>query len=415
MNIQLWLIYISLNFLNGWMLYYIIYHVVTPRTGFLLNEITSNKPKITPKLLLIGLTYGISTGTIFYWIGENPIAHVIFNIVSVPAFILVIKCVTKEKLLSAALVYALANIIGLSLQFPMVTALQILNLSFTPYASLIMQILSFMLITWFCQYLLLHEIFLFIKMNASMINIIFVFTMAISGFLIHIGFRLLLAYMWFLGAFGLMVLIGVISFYFITVYTMKLRDQIHDTGNLLTGLGFLLKTEKNLEKADQHYTQALERIGFDLPEMKSFKAGKYEDNLLALIEHLKQKHKSKAEMIPNIKYYKSHGKVPIPIMVQMLGTLLDNTFETKTKKPIFVNITVTGTKLEITTTNESDRKTPNEINLMFGRKHSTKKGDRGYGLPKLLKLVKSYGGDMDAHCGYQQAYNSYYLTITIKI
>ena len=52
MDIQLWLTYILLNFLNGWMFYYIIYIVITPRTGFLFNEITSTKPKITPKLLL---------------------------------------------------------------------------------------------------------------------------------------------------------------------------------------------------------------------------------------------------------------------------------------------------------------------------------------------------------------------------
>ena len=412
MDIQLWLTYILLNFLNGWMFYYIIYNIVTPRTGLLFNEITSNKPKITPKLLLMGLAYGSVAGTIFYWNRGNSIADVLVNIGFVPVFILVIKYAAKEKLLSAALAYAMQSLVVLFFQSYLMILLTIFGLPLTAHIALVAQIFMFFPILFVCKYFPLHDIFLFIKMSVSLVNMIFIFTLAVLGFFLTTDRDYFYNYTW---VFSLLASIGIISFYIITMRTMKLSEQAHDTGNLLTGLCFLLKTEKNLEKADQHYTETLEKIGFTIPEMNSFSVGKYEDNLLALIEHLKQKHKSKAEIVTNIKHYESHEKVPIPIMIQMLGTLLDNTFETKTKKPIFINITVTGTQLEITTINESDRKTPTEIDLMFGRKYSTKKGDRGYGLPKLLKLVKSYGGNIDAHCSYQHARKSHYLTISVKI
>ena len=412
MSIQLWLTFILLNFLNGLTFYYVIYNVVTPRTVFLFNEITSNKPRITLKLLLIFIAYGLGIGTIFYWIGDIAAAAMIAHISSVPVFILVIKYVANEKLLSAALAFALSNLIVLFFQSPLLTFLLIFDLSLTPYFALMMEILSFVSIIFLCKHFLLHDIFLFIKMSVSLVNLIFVFTLTILIFFLGIRWETVQYFTWF---FSLMTFAGVVAFYMMAMHTMKLREEAHDTGNLLEGLEFLLKTEENLEKAETHYTKTLKKIGFDIPEKKSFEVGKYEDNLLALIERKKQKRKSKAKIVTNIKFHGSHEKVPIPIMIQMLGTLLDNTFETKTIKPIFINITVTGTNLEITTINESDRKTSTEIDLMFGRKYSTKKGDRGYGLPKLLKLVKSYGGDIEAHCNYRKEYNSHYLTITVKI
>ena len=102
-------------------------------------------------------------------------------------------------------------------------------------------------------------------------------------------------------------------------------------------------------------------------------------------------------------------------MVQMLGTLLDNAFDTKTKKPILVDIAVAEPYLEMTVSNASNRKTITEIDMMFGKKFSTKKGDRGYGLPKLLKDVKSYGGEIIPYCEYQKEHQSHYLTFSILV
>jgi len=410
MDIRLWLTLIVLNFLNGFMLYYIVYNVVTPRKRYLFSENTINKPKITPKLLFIGFGYGVGVGTAFYFIGDNQLAEFIFNTSSVIVFIMLIKFFAKEKILNSSLAYAIAFSAGAVIQFPMIAATIMLDQPLNICITLISQIIVLILTICFYKYLPLHGIFLFIKMSATLVNITFVFAIAFSLFFYM--FHDFISSRWIN---PLMGSIGMIAFYLTTKYTIKLRERAHDVGNLLEGLNFLLRTEGNLEEAKKHYAKMLTEIGLNIPEKKPFEPGKYEKNLLTFIENKKQKYQSKAEIIANIKYYATHEEVSIPTMVQMLGTLLDNAFDTKTKKPIFIDMTVAGGYLEITVANASDRKTMMEIDLMFGKKYSTKKGDHGYGLPKLLKSVKSYGGKMNAHCDYQAEHKSYYLTISIKI
>jgi len=381
-----------------------------PRTSLLFDEKKINKPKITLKLLLIGIGYGVVVGSMFYMIGDSQSVELIVNIIFMIVFVVAIKMITKEKMIHAILAYAIAFIVGLLIQFPLIIITLIFNVSNNIYVALISQIIVLASVILICKRIALYDIFLFIKMSITLVDVTFTFSVGLL-LLLYFVHELITA-RWINLAISLIM---AVSFYKMAVYTMKLKEERHDTRNLLTGIDFLLQTEKDPEKLESHYTQTLKGIGFDIPEMKAFKAKNYEDNLLTFIENQKQAHQSRAEVITNINYYYENEQIPIPIIVQMLGTFLDNAFDTKTKKPILVSITVEATNLEIIVENESDRKSTTEIDLMFGRKSSTKEGDRGYGLSKLLKDVRSYNGDVNANCRYRQEFNSYYLSVGMRV
>ena len=46
--------------------------------------------------------------------------------------------------------------------------------------------------------------------------------------------------------------------------------------------------------------------------------------------------------------------------------------------------------------------------------NSAKKGNHGYGLPSLSKLVAQYDGHIFAECDYDENYKSHYLTFTLE-
>jgi sensor histidine kinase regulating citrate/malate metabolism len=169
------------------------------------------------------------------------------------------------------------------------------------------------------------------------------------------------------------------------------------------------------EELKKQFNKALEEVDIYIPKIENFETGKYKENIQKFIYNRQSFHKSKTKLILDIKWYGKHANVPIATMMKMLGTLLDNAMATKTKKPIFVRMTVVNSILEITVENESDDKSPIEIDDMFNEGYSTKKGSRGYGLPNLAKSVKNYHGDIITSCEYRNEYKAYYLSLTVEI
>ena len=65
------------------MTYWIVYHTVTPETESLIGEageITIRKPKITLKLLSIGVLYGVVSGTMWYFAYDHAVEGTILRL-----------------------------------------------------------------------------------------------------------------------------------------------------------------------------------------------------------------------------------------------------------------------------------------------------------------------------------------------
>jgi len=183
---------------------------------------------------------------------------------------------------------------------------------------------------------------------------------------------------------------------------------------MLEGIRFLVNSTKNREEIKKDYEQTLEQLGFDIPQ-DHFIPGEDKENIIAFIEGKKAKQLPKMNLVLNINYYYTHGTVPMPIMIQLLGTLLDNAIDTKTTKPVLVDMAVTSAILEISVSNASEKKSPTEISRMFKEGVTTKEGVRGFGLANLKQTVEQYRGEVVVSCVYNEAYKSYYLTFKVLI
>jgi len=100
----------------------------------------------------------------------------------------------------------------------------------------------------------------------------------------------------------------------------------------------------------------------------------------------------------------------------MLGVLLDNAIESRTKKVIFIEVSSLEEGLYISVSNEYKRKSKDDFNKMFQKGYSTKSRDgRGHGLYNLSKNVNKYGGNILLYYEYNQNQKSDYLTIKISV
>ena len=101
----------------------------------------------------------------------------------------------------------------------------------------------------------------------------------------------------------------------------------------------------------------------------------------------------------------------------MLSILLDNAIESGTDKPIIVELTVTGSYIQLSVRNEFTPSDSEEISRIFTIEgYTTKKtNQRGYGLTNLHRDIKDLGGRILTSQDYSAIGKAKYLNITISI
>jgi len=407
-DFRLYALTVVTNFFDIGVGYFLIHNLVTPRANFLIKTIEARHPPLSVKIICMGIVYSIIVGYPNYLFPGN----LIIRIIGVIAIIGLIKFFTKDKLYNAIMIYAVTVLIIAVIQTPIGLLLFLIDIS-EIHLALIGGSLTLCASYLLYQKVVLHKTFAFIKRNFRLSSLL------ISGIIaVLISFAAFYLswqnqhHVWAVAS--IIITIAVISIYLCIIYAMRLQLKMHNMKNLLEGIEYLLKTEQDRIEVYNHYDKTLKNNGFIIPKNTAYKPGKYKENLIEFINHKKVKHQSKAKCVTDIKFYYQHHKVPIPVMIQMLGTLLDNAFETKTKKPIFINMTIVGSQLEIKVSNASDNKSPIEIDYMFSEGYSKKTGEHGYGLSSLAKMVKDYDGIIIANCDYNKIYNCHYLTLILE-
>ena len=406
-DFRLYALAVVLNFLDVGIAYLVIINFLTPRSKFFIKKSGAKQPPLSLKIIGMGFVYSIIVGYLGYLFQGS----LVFRIVGIFVIIGLIKFFTKDKLRNAILVYAIAVLVINVIQAPISTTF---FLVWEPniYVSLGMQLLTITIAYLLYQKIGLHKPFIFIKRSLKSFNL---FILGIIVVLISIAmFYLAWNHHHLLASFILGVAIVTLIFYQIVRYIMQLRLKIHNMNNFLKGIEYVLKTEGEQEKLYEHFEKSIKANGFNIPQNKSYEIGKHKENILEFINHESLQRKSQAELITNVIFTRYNNKVPMPVVAQMLGILLDNAFDTKTKKPILINIKVTKPKVEIMISNESDNKSPVEIDQMFGDAYSTKKGKQGYSLSALTQIVERYDGAIIADCDYNEMYKSHYLTFKIE-
>lgn len=405
-NFYEYLLFVVINIFDIGFFYFVVHNIVVPRNKWLKIKQKNTLPPLTLKVIILGLMNGVVIGYIAYLFPEE----IMFRLIAIILGLSILKLVTKEQWGNVIIIYTMFFLSISTIQAFIILPLQLLEIP-TLHNAVISQFLGFILCAVLYRKISLHKSFIFVKNKLSWIDLVILtffitflsfayFSLAFEGIYIVIP-----------AVISITVIIGVYKF---LNHSQKLGLKFHHTESVYEGLDYLLKTEKNMQKIQQYYTSTLKKIGFKMPETH-FQSEKEEENLIEFIESKKINQGAKMEIVKNIKFYWENRVVEPNMMIYMLSTLLNNAFDTKTKKPLFVEMRVAAHELEITVSNESANKEFIEIEEMFYAGSSAKKGNHGYGLPNLLALVKSYGGTIAVHCDYKPEYKSHYLNITINI
>jgi len=139
-------------------------------------------------------------------------------------------------------------------------------------------------------------------------------------------------------------------------------------------------------------------------------------NILSFINEKRFKNTQEIDFLNDIEYYEPNVKVSLSVIIYMLGVLLDNAIECRSKKTIYIKVRVSEQNIVISVANEYKRKAKNDIEKMFKEGYSTKaRHARGYGLSNLRRAVTKYDGEIMVDYNYKAEQKCDYLTIGIEI
>jgi len=197
-------------------------------------------------------------------------------------------------------------------------------------------------------------------------------------------------------------------------YTNKVPAQLHDVRNILMGLSISVHSTSDSQKIKKEVDTSLTILGINSVS-KSITLDDYHNSITTFINQKKQIGHSHIKFVTDIKYLESHINITLSAILYMLGVLIDNAIESGTKKPIYINVSITEESLLISVANEYRKKSEDEFQKMFQDGYSTKqKQGRGHGLANLSKFVRLHGGEIGLNHKYKEE-GCEYLTISIFI
>ena len=389
----LWMI---VNILDIGIVYYLVHNVASPRGKWL--YLKNKRPPLTLKVIALGTIYGMVMGYLAYWFtGE-----ILLRIMGVILLLIIIKWMTKEQWRHVILIYVIMFLPLSAVQAIPTLSMQILDIPLL-YMALIGQLFGFLMCIILYTKISLYKVFEFIKNKLTWFDLVlsFLFVTLMSVLYFALMFQ----------GWDILIPVNISVLIVLGLYNSK----AHHTNSLLEGVNYLIKTVEDSQQIQEYYADTLKRMEFELPE-SHFKPGEHAANIHEFIESKKISRQVKMEVVTKIDFYWENRMVGPFMMIYMLGILLDNAFDTNTKKPLLVKVCVAAHELEITVKNASEHKSWEGMDQMFEEGVSSKNGGKhGYGLPNLSKIVKSYNGMIYVSCDYDETYASHYLNITVSI
>lgn len=378
------------------------------------------------KLATSGLIYGILIGGIAYIVLLKNIDLYIFRIITTVTFIFLVKCISKKSFLNTLILYVIIFLIILFIQTPINILLTGLSLEGF-YISIPGQILS-LVCTIIIYYKTSISYFYGIVERNVLLKLIIYIAMSMASILLlstnYIYSTASLFYFLILMVFtmtGLSLLLVRISF-----YTNQVSKNLHDTKNLLWGIHMSAHSTTDIDEIRNSLDECIELLELKNSVLSSFQIAQEKENILHFIEQKKEEKGSNLELVTDITYIDGHEKLPLSMVIYMLGTVLDNAIEYVVQnqiknKPILVKLLVMDDIVEIHVSNPYEKEASIEFQKAFDKGHSTKLSHRqgtdgrGYGLFNLKSIVKKYGGIIYYASENHTEYNYTYLTISIEI
>ena len=377
---------------------------------FLLSHaIVKKKPVLTVKKVLIGVAYALILG-IVTTVFESGYIH---RIVATVLALLIIYLIMKKPFSSVVLGYAIFWAI-VFIQLPFGIIFQSIGIEGVALFSII-QILTLITVIILCRFFPFNNFFRFLEEHLVLKLVFFIlaFICLAAAFYFNFEYNMPLLIFWTgMLAIMLIAICKISSRVIYLKHTIPLRqnDAYH------TILGLLIKAyQENDVTQIEALKKELEANHDVYFELDGFQMGKTTENIIAFIES--RRADIKTEIKYDIRYRQEHSRVSIDVIIKLLSILLDNAIESKTNKPIVIDLGVSSNHIQLSVRNEFKLTDPEGINriLMIDGYTTKKVKQRGYGLTNLHLELKQISGEMTTSYSYNQDGKAYYLNMMINI
>jgi len=402
LNINIrWIFNIIINVLDFYIFYY------------LCNNIVKKRPKLSVKIIFIGISYGFAIGGVLANIVDGNVARAIITVI----LILMFKFITKKKLPDVLIIFAIAYLCIVLIQILCLQLINILKIS-ENYTFLLVEILTSIVVMFIYIKFPLYKLYYTIEKEILLKLSIFILAGMLLLTLFYYNFEYTSSYIL---CFSLLITVTFFCLFQtlkrIFFYTNKIPIQLHDMKNLMMGIHISAHSTSDANMIRNEVDKILEILDVDMNDI-NFNIDDYNQNVLSFINLKKSKVEyDKLTFLTDIGYYETHAKVSFSVILYMLGVLLDNAIESGTKKAIIVKVYVIEESLYLSVSNEYNKKSTDDFNKMFQERYSTKEEthSRGYGLSNLSKVVADYDGKILLQEEYNTEQKSNYITIAVEI
>jgi len=402
LNINIgWIFKIIINILDFYIFYY------------LCNNIVKKRPKLSVKIIFVGISYGVAIGGVLANIVDGNVARAIITVI----LILMFKFITKKKLPDVLIIFAITYLCIVLIQILCLQLINILRIS-ENYSFLLVEILTSIVVMFIYIKIPLYKLYNTIEKEILLKLSIFILAGMLLLTLFYYNFEYTSSYIL---CFSLLITVTFFCLFQtlkrIFFYTNKIPIQLHDMKNLMMGIQISAHSTSDANVIRNEIDKILEIIDIGMSDI-NFNIDDYSQNVLSFINLKKSKVEyDKLTFLTDIGYYEPHAKVSFSVILYMLGVLLDNAIESGTKKAIIVKVYVIEESLYLSVSNEYNKKSTDDFNKMFQERYSTKEEthSRGYGLSNLSKVVADYDGKILLQEEYNTEQKSNHITIAVEI
>jgi len=373
------------------------------------NKLVEKPAYLDLKRIVIGILYAVTFGALVNYTLRNDS---LYRMLALVVDLILIHKITERSFIGTLLAYALFLMTLNIMQLPIVILLE-LFISEQQIMFLIGQFTTLFIFVIICAKVPINKAYRFLEKHYWLQLIIAIVAFASTG----------LAFYWSLEYSLLIFMIGLLVIFSIAMYkigqkvtylTYTVPSKMHDLRNRLHGK--LIKAYQEKDHARIAFCQEmLEENGIPT-EINNLLLGKTTENIVAFIEGKKEEHAFDGEVIPEINYYKDHLRIGLDIIIKCMGILLDNAFESGTKKPIIVELDVGMGHIHLYVRNEFELTDPEAIEQIFIEDgYTTKKHrNRGYGISNLHHEVTKHNGKIVDSYRYNEIGKTNYLTIGVR-
>jgi len=202
------------------------------------------------------------------------------------------------------------------------------------------------------------------------------------------------------------------------LYRRQTKEAItnHDLYNDLLSTGIALENMEDVNEIRSKFKAHAERLGVELPNasVSEIQNKPVSQQIERFIKLKQMQRQSRVEIIPDVGYYNDHKTVDLQLLLQWLGTLLDNAIDASVAHRIYVRLMVTSSRLSLQVSNEYLGTDREDFEAWFTQGYSTKGEGRGLGLYHLNKTVTNLGGTIACFEEFNEVHRTSYLHLVIK-